>query len=73
MTAFTTPEGLIRQTRLPMNATNSVTQFVRVGNSILKAQISEKCRLFFYDIGVKGATSTFNNKKTLPEIRRYIF
>ena len=56
MTAFMTPEGLIRQTRLPMGATNSVAQFVRVGNSILRVQILEKCRPFFDDIGVKGAT-----------------
>ena len=38
MTAFATPLGLLRMTRLPQGATNSVAQFVRVVNKVLEHQ-----------------------------------
>lgn len=72
LTAFMTPEGLVRQTRLPMGATNSVAQFCRVGNKILKEQIPKKCRPFVDDIGVKGLRTTLNDELALPGIRKYV-
>lgn len=72
MTALMTPIGLLRMTTVPMRATNSVAQFVRVVNKILHDHTPEKARPFLDDIGVKGPKTTYNNKEIMPGIRRFV-
>jgi hypothetical protein len=72
LTAFQTPLGLLRQTRLPMGATNSVAQFVRIVTKILEDRIPEDCLPFVDDIGIKGPMSCYDNEEVCPGVRRYI-
>jgi RNase H-like domain found in reverse transcriptase/Integrase zinc binding domain/Reverse transcriptase (RNA-dependent DNA polymerase) len=72
MTAFQTPIGLLRMTRLPQGATNSVAQFVRIITNVLVELIPEVCLPFLDDIGVKGPRSTYQNEEIIPGIRRYV-
>ena len=72
LTAFSTPLGLVRMTRLPQGATNSVAQFVRVVNKVLKDQIPQRAIPFLDDVGVKGPTTTYNNQELEPGLRRYV-
>ena len=72
MTAFMTPLGLLRMTRLPQGATNSVAQFVRVVTKILEDHIAMRCRPFLDDIGVKGPRSRYGDKEAVPGIRLYV-
>ena len=72
LTAFFTPLGLLRMTRLPQGATNSVAQFVRVVSKVLEDQIPRRAIPFLDDVGVKGPTSTYNNEEAEPGIRRYV-
>ena len=72
LTGFMTPIGLLRHTSLVQGATNSVAQFVRVVNRILKDHIPERCRTFVDDVPVKGPMTTYNNEEAAPGIRRYV-
>lgn len=72
MTAFMTPVGLVRQTSLPMGATNSVAEFVRVINRILEDLIPKIARQFVDDLGVKGSKTWYNFEEVLPGIRRAV-
>ena len=73
MTAFMTTEGLLRNTRLPQGATNSVAVFVRVMNEILQGLIPKVTMPFMDNIGVKGPYTRYDNKEALPGICRYIY
>ena len=73
LTAFMTPLGLLRMTRLPQGATNSVAQFVRVVTEILWKHIAaSRCWPFVDDIDVGGSRSNYGNKEALPGVRLYI-
>jgi hypothetical protein len=72
MTAIHTPIGLLRMTRLPQGATNSIAQFVRVIYKILLDCIPHVALPYMDDIGVKGSTSFYNNEEVLPGIRRFV-
>ena len=72
LTAFFTPLGLLRMTRLPQGATNSVAQFVRVVSKVLEDQIPHRAIPFLDDVGVKGPTSTYNDEELEPGLRRYM-
>jgi hypothetical protein len=72
MTAFMTPLGLVRMTTIPMGATNSVAQFVRVVNKIIADHVPHHALPFVDDIGVKGPKTTYNNEFILPGVRRYV-
>jgi hypothetical protein len=72
LTAFQTPLGLLRQTTLPMGATNSVAQFVRIVTKILEDLIPKDCWPFMDDIGVKGPYSTYKDEEVCLGVRRYI-
>ncbi|RCI14035.1 hypothetical protein L249_8291, partial [Ophiocordyceps polyrhachis-furcata BCC 54312] len=72
-TTFATPIGLFRQCTVPMGATNSVGQFMRVMQQILFDLIPEVCNVFVDDIPVRGPETTYDNEEALPGIRRYIF
>jgi len=71
LTSFHTPIKLYKMMTLPQNATNSVTQFIRVITKILQNYFS-RYFLFIDDIGVKGPKTTYNNKKMAPNIRKYV-
>ena len=69
---FITPLGLLRQTTLPMGATNSIAQFVRIVTKILENFILDTCWLFVDDVGVKGLYTTYDYKEVCLGVRRYI-
>jgi len=72
MTAFQTPLGLLRQTTLPMGATNSVAQFLRITLRILERN-KKQAKSYFDDIVVLGPKTTYDNEEVLPGIRRFVF
>ena len=72
MTAFFTPLGLLRQTRLPQGATNSVAQFVRIVSKILQDHIPRVCLPFLDDIGVKGPRTRYDDEEVEPGLRRFV-
>ncbi len=69
---FHTPLGLLWQTTLLQGATNLVAQFVRIVTKILEDLIPHDCMPFLDNIGVKGLTTTYNNTKVLPGVRRFV-
>ena len=69
--SFHTPIRLYRMTTLPQNATNSVTQFIRVITKIFQNHLS-RCLSFINDIGVKSPKTTYNNEEMTPNIRKYV-
>ena len=72
LTAFMTPLGLLRQTQLPMGATNSVAQFVRIVTRILQDHIPHIACQFVDDVGVKGPKTTYDNAEVFLGVRRYV-
>ena len=58
-----TPLGLLRMTRLPIKAINSVAQFVRIVTKILQDHIPDVMRQFVDDVDVKGHKTKYNNKE----------
>jgi hypothetical protein len=72
ITAFITPIRLLRQTTLPQDAINSVTQFVRIVIKILEDLIPDIYRPFLDDIGVKGLKTDYNREESASNIRRFI-
>jgi hypothetical protein len=72
MTAFQTPLGLLRQTTLPMGATNSVGQFQRIMAKIFEDLMPKVANPFIDDIIVNGPKTKYGGEMTLPGIRRYI-
>ena len=72
MTAFMTPIGLLRMTSIPMGATNSVAQFVRVVTKILQDHIPNRAKPFLDDIGVKGPKTDYGGEEVAPGIRKYV-
>ncbi|KAI0997515.1 hypothetical protein K3495_g10672, partial [Podosphaera aphanis] len=73
MTAFMTPEGLLRCTRLPQGATNSVGQFCRIMRKIIGPLEPNIACAFLDDIGIRGPESHYDDEEILPGIRRFIF
>ena len=71
LTAIQTPTGLVRCVTLPQGATNSVAQFVRITNQILKHHIPERARPFLDDIAVKGPKSDYFQEEVEPGLRRF--
>jgi hypothetical protein len=71
LTAIQTPTGLVRCVTLPQGATNSVAQFVRITNQILKHHIPERARPFLDDIAVKGPKSDYFQEEVVPGLRRF--
>lgn len=73
LTAFQTPvHGLVQNTTLPMGATNSVAQFVRITGTITAAHVPQKARVFLDDIGIKGPRSRYNEREVAPGIRQFV-
>lgn len=72
LTAIQTPLGLMRSTRIPMGATNSVAQFQRVMCKILHSHIPHHAAAFLDDIGVKGPKTRYNNEEIRPNVRRFV-
>jgi hypothetical protein len=72
MTAFIIPLDLLRQTTILQETTNSIAQFVRIVTKILKKHIPHVYLPFINDINVKSPKTTYNNKKIIPKIRKYI-
>ncbi len=72
ITAFFTPLGLLRYTTLPMGATNSVAQFVRIINLILEDINLVIVMPFLNNVRVKGLYTDYNREEALPSIQRYI-
>src|SRR5205085_228833 len=72
LTTFQTPLGLLRQTTLPIEATNLVAQFVRIVTKILEDLIPKDYYLFIDNIRVKGPYSTYKDKEVCLEVCRYI-
>lgn len=73
LTAFFTPIGLVRNTRIPQGATNSVAQFCRVMNLIMEGICPSIAMPFMDDIGVKGPYSDYDGEETLLGMRRFMF
>ena len=72
LTGFMTPLGLLRCKTLPMGATNSVSQFVRIMNGVLADHFPSRVRPFLDDIGVKGPRSEYNGEEVAPGVRRFV-
>jgi RNase H-like domain found in reverse transcriptase/Integrase zinc binding domain len=72
MTAFSTPIGLLRMTRLPQGATNSVAQFVRIVQTMLHDIIPDKAKPYMDDVGVKGPKTYYGFEEIVPGIRRFM-
>jgi hypothetical protein len=72
MTAFMISLGLLKQTTILQKATNSIAQFVRIVTKILKKHIPHVYLPFINNINIKGPKTTYNNKKIIPGIRKYI-
>jgi hypothetical protein len=52
LTAFMTPMGLLRQTRVVQGATNSVAQFSRVNNWIIRDLVQAGVRTYLDDVAI---------------------
>ena len=61
ITAFSTPLGLVRQCTLPIGATNSVAEFVRVMTKICRRHIPHACMPYLDDVCVKGPKKSFGD------------
>ena len=72
LTAFMTPLRVLQMIQLPIGATNSVAQFVKIVTKILQDHIPEVARQFVDDVGVKGPKTTYNNAEVAPNIQRYV-
>jgi len=72
MTAFQTPLGLVRTTRLPQGATNSVAQFVRIVQTMLGDIVPHRCKPYIDDVGVKGPRTYYDHEEVTPGIRRFM-
>ena len=72
ITAFSTPLGLVRQCTLPMGATNSVAEFVRVITKIVREHIPRVAMPYLDDICIKGPKTDYYQEEVLPGIRRFI-
>jgi len=72
LTGIHTPIGLVRCVTLPQGATNSVAQFVRITNHILREQIPERARPFLDDIAVKGPKTDHGQTEVVPGMRLYV-
>lgn len=72
LTGFMTPLGLLRYKTLPMGATNSVSQFVRIINGILQDHFPHRAMPFLDDIGVKGPRTSYNGEEAFPGVRRFV-
>ncbi|EKD12134.1 gag-pol polyprotein [Drepanopeziza brunnea f. sp. 'multigermtubi' MB_m1] len=70
-TAFFTPLGLFRCTTLPQGAINSVAQFVRTVNLILRPLQLKVFMLFVDDIRVKRSQTDYFDEEALSGIRRF--
>lgn len=75
LTAFMTPFGLVRMTRLPMGWTNSVAIFVRVIGKVLWQHIPHHARPFLDDVGIKGPKSRYDDEevKGMPGVRKFVW
>ena len=71
MTAFMTPIGLLRMTRLLQGATNSVGQFVRAMFVILE-HVMDIAGAYIDDIGIEGPKTDYGGEETASGIRRYV-
>lgn len=72
MTAFQTPLGLMRMTRLVQGGTNSVQAFQRINSKTQHDNIPHRCRVFLDDVGIKGPISRYNDEEAYPGIRRFV-
>jgi hypothetical protein len=59
---------LLRNTTLLQGAINSVAQFIKIINLILKDINPEVVKLFINDIGVKGPYINYDREEALPGI-----
>ena len=80
MTAFQTPLGVLRITSLPMDFTNSPSEFQACMVFILQDEIPQVADVFIDDIPIKGPKSRYLNSKgeeerikENPGIRRFIW
>jgi hypothetical protein len=72
MTAFQTPIGLLRLTRLPQGGTNSVAQFVRIVQRMLVDIIPKVVMPYVDDLGVKGPRTYYDYEEVVPGVRRFM-
>ena len=80
MTAFQTPLGVLRITSLPMDFTNSPSEFQACMVFILQDEIPQVADVFIDDIPIKGPKSRYLNSKgeeekikENPGIRRFVW
>ena len=66
LTAFMTLLELLQMTQLPMGATNSVAQFVRIVTKILQDYIPEVACQFVDNVGIKTPKTIYNNMEIAP-------
>lgn len=71
LTAFLSPIGLVRLTRLPMGWTNSVAVNQRVMVKILWRH-SKYARPFIDDVGVRGPMTRYDDEEVRPGVRRFV-
>jgi hypothetical protein len=64
--------SLLRQTIILQKTTNSIVQFVQIVTKILKKYIPHVYLPFINNISIKRPKTTYNNKKVVSRIRRYI-
>ena len=71
LTAFLSPVGLVRMTRLPMGWTNSVAVSQRVMVKVLWRH-AQYARPFIDDVGVRGPMTRYNDEEVRPGVRRFV-
>ena len=75
MTAFQTPIGPFRLTRLPQGFTNSVAVYQRMMTFIMAPEIPKTFNVFIDDGGIKGSKDYYDNAPVNGNsgIRRFIW
>ena len=73
LTAFLTLLELLRNITLLQGAINSMTQFVKIINLILKDIYLAIAMSFLDDIEVKGPYIDYDDKEVILRIQKYIF
>jgi hypothetical protein len=75
LTAFQTPIGLKRLTRLPQGATNSVAAYQQAMLYVMVEEVPENMNIFIDDNGIKGPRNAHNEEviEENPAIRRWVW
>ena len=73
LTTFSCLIGPLRSCVLPQGVTNSLPEFQCCTTHALQEEIPKNRNVFVDDVGLKGPTSTYDNKEIAPGIRRYVY